>query len=90
MEYHIEHIAKLHRFECQVSGYVAFAEYVLENNVINITKTYVPAPIGGQGIAGQIMQAIFEYAYKHGYNIKGTCTYAAAWLKKQKLSMNSF
>ena len=76
MEYHIEHIAKLHRFECQVSGYVAFAEYVLENNVINITKTYVPAPI--------------EYAYKHGYNIKGTCTYAAAWLKKQKLSMNSF
>ena len=21
MEYHIEHIAKLHRFECQVSGY---------------------------------------------------------------------
>jgi predicted GNAT family acetyltransferase len=90
MEYNIEHISKLNRFECQVSGYVAYAEYTLENRVINITKTYVPTPIAGQGIAGQIMQAIFEYAYKHGYNIKGTCTYAAAWLKKQKLSMNSF
>lgn len=82
MEYFINHIPEATRFECQVSGHIAFVEYKLNNDTITITRTYVPKQLEGHGIASALVQRVAEYGYENGYNLKATCSYADVWLRK--------
>lgn len=82
MEHSIIHNSGKRCFECQISGHTAFAEYKLQNNTIIITKTYVPKPLEGRGIASELVQKVAEYAYENGYDIRATCSYAETWLQR--------
>ncbi len=82
MEYTIEHYPNMGRFECKISGHIAFVEYQLNKGIITITKTYVPKPLEGRGIAGELVQKVAEFGYENSYDLRATCSYADVWLKR--------
>jgi hypothetical protein len=49
-----------------------------------ITHTGVPSAIGGRGIAAELMQAALNAARSAGWTIDPACSYAAAYMRKQK------
>jgi hypothetical protein len=78
----IEHDTATHRFSTQVEGLQAVLDYTLAGDVMTITHTGVPAPIGGRGIAADLMQAALKAARAAGWKVHPACSYAAAYMRR--------
>jgi len=74
----------LSRFELEVNGHIAFANYRIDSNIINIDYVYAPEILRGTGAAGKLMNEIAKMAKKEQKKILPICSYAAVWLKKHK------
>lgn len=53
-------------------------------NTVDIDHTYVSPLLRGQGVAGQMMEAVAERLRKDGLKAVASCSYANAWLKKHR------
>lgn len=54
----------------------------LENGNVDIDHTYVNPVLRGQGVAGQLMEAVAQYLKEKGVKATATCFYANDWLTK--------
>lgn len=82
-----------HRFEIALGDSTAKLDYSLQGKDMTITHTFVPGSMRGQGIAGQLAQAAFEFAAEKQLSVIPQCSYipvyaarhpeAAALLKSQ-------
>lgn len=84
MEQTITHHPDTCRFETSVDGHVAYVEYRLESNVLDILHTIVPPAIEGRGIASKLVSAAYSYAEAHNLTFKATCSYAVVWLQRKR------
>jgi len=73
------------RYELQVHGHLAVADYRLEGGKLFITHVEVPGELRGQGIAAQVMDGVIEDAKTRGLGIVPICSYAASYLKRKGL-----
>jgi len=80
----IAHDADAHRFSTEVDGSHAHLDYAIEDGVMSITHTWVPPAIGGRGVAGKLMAAALETAQDAGWRVHPECSYAAAYMAKQR------
>ena len=48
------------RFELEVEGQTAFAEYRMEGSDLVLTHTEVPASLGGMGIGSRLARGVFD------------------------------
>ena len=78
----INHLKEENRFEAHVEGHTAFVEYVIRDGSLVVVHTFVPKPLKGRGIAGDLVKEAYSYADKEGLGCKATCSYALAWLEK--------
>jgi predicted GNAT family acetyltransferase len=78
----IQHDPAAQRFSTAVEGWEAVLEYRVNDSVMCITHTGVPAPIAGRGIAAALMRAAIETASGAGWRIDPRCSYAAAFLRR--------
>jgi len=78
----VDHDRNAQRFSVSVDGHEGVLDYELDGDVMTITHTGVPAPIGGRGVAGELMRAALEAAYAAGWRIVPRCSYAAAYLRR--------
>jgi predicted GNAT family acetyltransferase len=46
------------------------------------TNTIVRAPIGGRGIAGELVRAALEFVRTQGLRARPACSYADAWMRR--------
>lgn len=72
------------RFELDVGGQIAFADYRLEGSRLAILHVEAPLPLRGTGAAGRLMQGIAERARRDALTIVPYCSYAAAWLRRHE------
>jgi predicted GNAT family acetyltransferase len=72
------------RFELNVDGQVAFANYRRQGSVLVIQHVEAPVPLRGTGAAGRLMQGIVELARAEGRRIAPMCSYAHAWIRRHK------
>jgi hypothetical protein len=79
----ISHDQGAKQFTTDVEGHRAELDYTVANDVMTITHTGVPAPIGGRGIAAELMRAAIKVAAERGWSINPACSYAAAYMRKQ-------
>jgi len=70
------------RFELELDGGTAIADYQRDGGTLSINRVYVPEELRGQGAAGQIMAEIVKAAEQAGEQIIPVCSYAAAWMEK--------
>ncbi len=78
----ILHEPQARRFVTRCDGHEAWVDYVEAGGVLTITHTRVPEAIGGRGIAGALMQAVFDHARVEGLKVRPECSYALAWLRR--------
>ena len=76
------HNQDTHRFEISQDGACAFVEYVLSDNALNIVHTLVPEAFRGQGLAGKLVKAAYDYAKEQKLQCLATCSYAVKWLER--------
>lgn len=78
----IKHDAANCRFTTTVEGVSARVDYEVEAGVLVITHTIVPPAIGGRGIAGHLVEAVFNHARAKGLKVRPECSYADVWARR--------
>lgn len=78
----VHHDPAAHRFTMTEDGHEAGLDYQLQEGWMVITRTGVPQPIEGRGIASKLTRAAFEHAREQGWNVRPACAYAAAWAER--------
>ena len=52
--------------------------------VVDVDHTYVDPSLRGQGIAGQLMEALAEELRARGLKAVASCSYADVWLERNR------
>jgi predicted GNAT family acetyltransferase len=76
------HNPELSRYELEVDGLLAFADYQRAGQRLVIPHVESDPALRGQGAAGRLMAKVAETARAEGMRITPICSYAAAWLKR--------
>ena len=72
--------ASENRFEAQVDGKLAVAEYRLRNGTIEFVHTDVPRELEGRGIASQLARTALDHARKQKLGVVARCPFFSAWI----------
>lgn len=70
------------RYELEVDGHIAFADYRLDGKVLTIPHVEAPPVLRGTGAAGNLMQGVMEIARAEGFKVVPVCGYAASWIRR--------
>ncbi|MDB5431127.1 MAG: N-acetyltransferase [Caulobacter sp.] len=72
------------RFELEVDGLLAFADYQRRDGRLVIPHVEADMALRGTGAAGWLMEKVALAARQEGAKIVPLCSYAAAWLRRHK------
>ena len=72
----------LNRFELNVDGAVAFANYHLTPQAVIITHTETPRALRGRGIASELVRGALELIRADGRKVIAGCGFVADYLRK--------
>jgi predicted GNAT family acetyltransferase len=72
----------LSRFELDVGGATAFANYRLTPSAVVITHTETPPPLRGRGIASELVQGALELIRSDGLKVVAGCGFVVDYLHK--------
>ena len=70
------------RFELNVEGQTAFANYRLASGVVIITHTETPRNLRGRGIASELVKGALGIIRADGGKVVGACGFVADYLDK--------
>ena len=69
-----------HRFEIDVDGEVAFAEYQIDAGVITFLHTFVPETLRGRGLASRLVEAGLAAARERHLKVVPQCAVFAGYM----------
>ena len=72
----------LHRFELDVEGATAFANYRLTPSAVIITHTETPRALRGRGIASALVQGALQLIRSDGLKVIAGCGFVVDYLQK--------
>ena len=70
------------RFELDVDGGLAFANYRLTPQAVVITHTETPATLRGRGIASELVKGALNLIRADGHKVIGACGFVVDYLRK--------
>ena len=70
------------RFELDVGGAVAFANYRLAPSTVIITHTETPRDLRGRGIASELVKGALELIRADGQSVVAGCGFVVDYLRK--------
>jgi predicted GNAT family acetyltransferase len=76
--------AAANRFELEVEGEIALADYQRRDGRLIITHVETPPALQGGGVAGRLMDGVVAAARAEGAKIVPVCSYAAAYMRRHK------
>jgi uncharacterized protein len=78
----VRHNAEKSRFELEIDGHLALAEYVLRDGVMTFTHTESPPALAGRGAASKLIHGALQFAREQGLKVRATCSFVVAYLKR--------
>jgi len=78
----IEHDEAARRFHTTVEGHLCVLDYVLDGKVASYVHTGVPSPVGGRGIAADLVRFGLDTARARGWRVRPVCSYVAAYVRR--------
>ena len=85
MDLEIKHNETDNKFYTVVDGSEAYLRYLMVNdNTMDMLKTYVPNELRDKGIAGEIVRTGLNFAVEKKLKIIPTCSYVATFIKRHK------
>lgn len=70
------------RFEIERDGNIAYLEYTLAGNVLQLIHSEVPPAMRGHGIASELAHSALEYAREQGLKVDIICPSVNAYIEK--------
>jgi predicted GNAT family acetyltransferase len=70
------------RFEFEVEGSVAFANYRRRGNAVIITHTETPVALRGRGIGSELVKGALELIRADGHKVMAGCSFVADYLEQ--------
>lgn len=78
----VRHNEPERRFETEIEGHLAVAEYEVQGNRMIFTHTFSPPALRGRGIAEKLVRAGLEHARASNYKVVPACSYVAAFIER--------
>ncbi len=78
----VRHNQAANRYEAEVGGKTAVAEYVRAGDVVTFTHTKVPRELEGQGIASDLIAGALADVRNQGLKIIPECPYIAGYIER--------
>ncbi len=72
------------RFELDIDGQIAHADYRVTGDTLYIDYVEAPPALRGTGAAGRLMEGVMSAAAEKGYAVVPVCGYAAAWMRRHR------
>jgi uncharacterized protein len=72
----------LHRFELDIEGQTAFANYRQTPGALIITHTETPRALRGRGIASELVKGALEMIRANGHKVIAGCGFVVDYLDK--------
>jgi predicted GNAT family acetyltransferase len=72
------------RFELDVDGQIAHADYRVIGDTLYIDYVEAPPALRGTGAASRLMEGVMSAAAEKGYAVEPVCGYAAAWMRRHR------
>lgn len=72
------------RFELDIAGQTAFANYRRTDDGLLVFHVETPRALRGQGVAARLMEHVFETARSEGREVIPFCSYASSWMRRQR------
>jgi uncharacterized protein len=72
------------RFEATVDGLLCVAEYVIKEDRMIFTHTFVPAELRGRGVAEKLVRAALAEARAKHLKVIPACSYVARFIDHHK------
>lgn len=70
------------RFEIEVDGQLAVANYTIRGKNIYFTYTEVPESLEGRGIGNVLARTALDYARSNGLRVVPRCKFISAFIKR--------
>jgi hypothetical protein len=71
-----------HRFELDIDGAVAFANYLITPDAVFITHTETPPALRGRGIASELVKGALELIRADGLKVVAGCDFVVDYLRQ--------
>lgn len=78
----VRHNREEHRFEAQVDGYLAVADYTLDGDRMIFTHTFVPPELRGRGLAEKLVRSGLKYARAEKRRVVPACSYVGVFIER--------
>ncbi|MEZ4686087.1 MAG: GNAT family N-acetyltransferase [Bacteroidia bacterium] len=72
------------RFEIQLNGKLAKAEYMDRGKLIVFTHTEVPVELEGQGVGSALAKTALDYARAEGKEVMPLCPFIAGYIRRHR------
>ena len=73
--------AARHRFEMDIEGGVAFANYRADDSVVVVTHTEVPASLNGRGLGSKLVAGMLDLIRASGRKVVPACGFVASFIR---------
>ncbi|MBV8848262.1 MAG: N-acetyltransferase [Methylobacteriaceae bacterium] len=77
------------RFELDVEGQIAFANYRRSDKGLIIFHVETPRALRGQGVAARLMEHVLAAARAEGRELIPFCSYASSWMRQKRQSASA-
>jgi predicted GNAT family acetyltransferase len=77
----VRHNPEQSRFEIEIGGRLAVAEYVIEGERMIFTHTLVPPELRGRGLAEKLVRPALAWARAENRRVVPACSYVAAFIE---------
>ena len=81
-DFTVRHDSAAHRYEAEVEGHLAVAEYTPEGDRLIFTHTFVPPELRGRGVAEKLVRTALEEARRAGKKVVPQCAYVALFIRR--------
>lgn len=78
----VRHQPAVSRYEAEIEGHLAVAEYRREEGRIVFTHTFVPPELRGRGVAEVLVRTALDDARREGLRVVPECSYVAIFIRR--------
>ena len=78
----VSHNAEANRYEIEVGGHLAVAEYQIDGGRITFLHTFVPPAIRGRGVAEKLVRGALDDARSRSLQLVPKCSYVEMFIQR--------
>ena len=78
----VRHNVPFARFETEIDGKLAVADYRVDGKTVYFTHTFVPPEMRGRGVAEKLVRAGLDWARAQGRRVEPQCSYVAVFIQR--------